>query len=184
MIYNPLRENWQFKCKVRRTVVLFCSADLSTKRKGFDLVYELWKSRPDFPLLIAVGANDISGYEGLTNLQCVGKKTPRELIDLYCQARFFLTPAKQEMFGQTTAEALSLGTPVISNRTIGGQELIRYDDDGIIVDLFEGNDDLLLLAQACDEMLSKKIDYQKIAKRNNPRFQGKLVRNYNIVAAD
>ena len=89
LIYNPLPENWTLKCGVQRTLVLFCCAELSTKRKGFDLVYELWKSRPDFPLLVAVGANGSARYEDLINLKCVGKKTPLELRELYCQARFF-----------------------------------------------------------------------------------------------
>jgi hypothetical protein len=178
----PLDVKWVSNHAMGRNHVLFCAADLRNPRKGFLLLYELWKSRPDYPLLTAVGAHHES-FDKLPNLQFVGLKTSMELLKLYQGARLFITPASQEMFGQTTAESLAVGTPVISGRTWGALELIREEEDGLIVDLDDEKLRRFNLEVAIDALLGRTFNYEDIADRNFLKFRTDVVRRYTEIVS-
>lgn len=68
------------------------------------------------------------------NIQFLGHVTDAELVDLYRGAKAFLALAKDEDFGITPVEAMSVGTPVIAFNGGGYKETIVQNKTGLLFD--------------------------------------------------
>lgn len=112
-------------------------------KKGLDRLIAAWKWVPDLTLIIA--GNDESGYqkelEKLANLhqaaariRFVGSVADRHKWALYEHATMFVLPSYSENFGNTVAEAMAMGCPVVVTPEVGLAGLVRASGAGIVVD--------------------------------------------------
>lgn len=174
----PLLKKWKSVHREgnnKRSRFMFIAADVSNRRKGFQLVHDLWHKHPEWPMLTVVG-NGSQGFKQASNIEFLGFQSDGEIAKLLASSLGLVTPATHEMFGQTTSEALSLGTPVISSETIGGMELIEDGTTGYILPLWKGNDDEALLANALEAIIDGQIDFDQVLRLNVDRFSTKVVK--------
>lgn len=77
----------------------------------------------------------------------VGHRPHAELLRALALARIFVHPSREEAFGRTVAEAMSLGTPVIGHRTGGAVPwLLEEGRCGVLTD---ANDPVALADAIC-----------------------------------
>lgn len=173
----PLLKKWEYshvEGSEPRNRFMFIAADVSNRRKGFRLVHELWQKHPEWPMLTVVGKG-WQGFKQASNIEFLGFQSNSEIAKLLASSLGLITPATQEMFGQTTSEALALGTPVISAETIGGLELIEDGRTGYILPLWKGEDDQALLEKAVEAIIAGQIDFDEVLRLNADRFSTKVV---------
>ena len=89
----------------------------------------------------------------------------RKLVDMYNKADCFVLPSRFETFGVVYAEALCTGTPIISTRN-GGIDDIYEEGCGCLVSV--DNEDELENAMKC--VMSDTFDHQTIAERYQRKF--------------
>lgn len=98
--------------------------------KGIDRLLAAFAKRPDYPLVV-VGQQDSAReavLEAPANARLVGRVPREELRSYYASARALVFPsACAETFGLAAAEALSCGTPVISSRCGGTEEIVTEE---------------------------------------------------------
>jgi glycosyltransferase involved in cell wall biosynthesis len=71
--------------------------------------------------------------KGMHEVECLGKVSKENLIDLYQRASVFVCPSLWEDFGLVTLEALSCGTPVVASNVGGIKEVVKHNTNGILV---------------------------------------------------
>jgi D-inositol-3-phosphate glycosyltransferase len=86
------------------------------------------------------------------------KPTIEVLASIYSSADIFVHSSRFEGFANTCAEALSCGTPVVTYRTPGIEDIVIHGQTGIIVDQFEP----IYMARAIVHTLTKKDLYLKL----------------------
>jgi glycosyltransferase involved in cell wall biosynthesis len=84
----------------------------------------------------------------------LGKKLPGELAQLMQQSALLVLPSRMESFGVVLVEALACGTPVVSTRC-GGPEDIVTPETGVLV--APGDPDAL--AQGIAQVLDRRQNY-------------------------
>ncbi len=70
-----------------------------------------------------------------------------QMISFYQEVHLMLTLSAQEAFGKTVAEAMSQGTPVVAFDNSGPADIVRNNENGLLVPL----DDQLQLLEAIDK---------------------------------
>jgi len=107
--------------------------ELGDNRKGFDLVFEAWRSLAatwSDAEVVVVGAGRLlsfweqrSAAAGLTErLRFVGHR--RDVAEILRISDLLIAPSRYEPYGLSIAEAVSVGLPVIATRTAGAAELL------------------------------------------------------------
>ena len=127
--------------------------------KGIELALEAAK-KSGFTLRIA-GAQ--SGYwdfdrESKGNVEFLGPVSDEELSELYKGAKAFLALSKDEDFGITPVEAMSLGVPVIAFNGGGYKETVVNNKTGILFDDYSSDG----LIKAIKEFEKTKFDKEFI----------------------
>lgn len=108
--------------------------------KGLEMAVEAAK-KAGFELKIA---GSRAGYSQLDttsteNISFLGHVSDEELVRLYKGAKAFLALAKDEDFGITPVEAMSVGTPVIAYNGGGYKETVVNGKTGILFDDYSVN---------------------------------------------
>lgn len=110
-------------------------------RKGFDVLFRLWRRDPVPGLrLVLVGAD-----ERLARWQREAGRAPlagRVLVTgprndvpaALAAADVVCVPSRQEAFGNVVLEACAAGVPVVTSRATGAAELLAPPLDGLVVD--------------------------------------------------
>ena len=107
-----------------------------------------------------VNEKGLSDYISFT-----GAVQNRKLVDLYNRADFFVLPSRFETFGVVYAEALCTGTPIISTRN-GGIDDIYENGCGYLV----GVDNEDELEDAMRHIMTDKFDHRAIAEKYQSKF--------------
>lgn len=98
--------------------------------KGIDRLLAAFAKRPDYPLVV-VGQQDSArqaALEAPANAHLVGRVPREQLHGYYASATALVFPsACAETFGLSAAEALSCGTPVLSSRCGGTEEIVTEE---------------------------------------------------------
>ncbi len=84
----------------------------------------------------------------------VGKKSPAEVAALMQQSAMLVLPSRIESFGMVLVEALACGTPVVSTRCGGPEEIVTEQ-----VGALAAPEDPEALAEAIDRVLSRAAEY-------------------------
>ncbi|MDQ2959093.1 MAG: glycosyltransferase family 4 protein, partial [Actinomycetota bacterium] len=128
-------------------------------RKGLDIVLDAMSRLADrAPTLVVVGQPGWGGVEvaaeaarlGLPadRVRVLGKVSDRDLAVLVRQAEILLAPSRAEGFGLPVAEAMALGTPVISS---DAPALVEVGGDAVMVVARDRPDEL---AEAVEHLMS------------------------------
>lgn len=132
-------------------VVLFVGA-LGDRRKGFDTVFEAWRSvcrRTDWDaqLLVAGSGAELAGWRARAStdgtagrITFLGYRT--DVADLMAAADLIVHPARYEAYGLAVHEALCCGVPAIVSACAGVVERMPESLAGLLIHDAESADDL------------------------------------------
>lgn len=149
----------------KRKNYIFYAGRLDDPRKNIPLLIKSFhlfhKKHPNFQLLLAGGGSGeleklVDQLNIASSVKFLGKISREDLISHYQNARVFVSTASQEGFGISVAEAMSCGTPVISTKS-GGVEDIIDNDTGILVNASERNISTALHTLVTDQKLWNKL---------------------------
>ena len=119
--------------KARDKTIVFISVNIYDERKGLQRVLDIWPTleMKGYRLEIIGEHNNVTSQ----NPQIIyhGSMSSEKILEILSRSSFLITPAKNEMFGQTSIEALIFGTPVISTPTIGAMDIISEGVNGIFI---------------------------------------------------
>lgn len=107
--------------------------------KGVPALLDAMALRPEYPLVVVGEGSDarLITERRLANVRCVGRLPRERLRRFYESATALVFPSRcAETFGLTAAEALACGTPVVSTRA-GGVEDVVTPDVGYLYDTTE-----------------------------------------------
>lgn len=156
----------ELNIETEMVVFMFSSYALEDRRKGLkELITALESLNISNSLLICVGSYTNPPKTNL-NIKCVGAITDETtMAKLYSSSDYFITPAFEESFGQTTTEALSCGTPVIAFPCGIAVDIID-EELGVICKDFTS----MALLEAIKLAITRKYDRNKIRQRTIERF--------------
>ena len=110
----------------------FLAVGRLTRMKYFDQAIEVCE-KLRFPLTIVGAGPDLKRLKKMAGkyITFAGKVSNEELRDLYRESSALLQPGVED-FGMATAEALSLGTPVIAYSRGGAKEIVDHQVTGLL----------------------------------------------------
>ena len=160
-----------FGFKQDEIVFMFSSQSLEDKRKGLkELILALETLQIENSLLICIGSYKRPPNTSI-RIKCVGQINDEStMAKLYSASNFFVTPAFQESFGQTTTESLSCGTPVIAFPSGIAADIID-DELGVLCKDFT----VEALIESIKQALKRKYDQTIIRQRIINRFSYDLI---------
>lgn len=155
------------------------------KKKGIDILLEAWKKAKtkDWQLHIAGEGEpqyiqtlqNIIDAQGIQNARFVGGKYGDAKWDFIINADIFVLPTHSENFGIAIAEALAVGTPVITTTGTPWEELITHKC-GWWIELSVENltkaiesainsdkEDLQAMSKNAIQLIKEKYDIQSVA---------------------
>jgi glycosyltransferase involved in cell wall biosynthesis len=130
----------------------FVLVSTSHKRKGLDLLLEVFAMLPDSYQLVVAGT---SFQSKLANVQSLG--FVKNVDQLYRAADFLVHPAVYEPFGQIITEAFACRLPVIVSMNVGAKELVN-ETNGIVVP----NLDLATWLKCLEESVDKTFSFEGV----------------------
>lgn len=182
--YRPIDKNTArslLKLPLDKNLILFGAiGGTKDERKGFrflvSAIKELIASDALESLEILVfGSSNNSSIEGINTIpyNCGKLNDDISLAVLYSAADVMIVPSIQEAFGQTAAESLACGTPVISFKTTGLIDIVEHKENGYLADCFDPHD----LAHGISWILEDRERYQDL--RKNARRKAEL--DFNLI---
>ena len=109
------------------------------RRKGFDLLLDLWRTRPppDTTLVLVGGDERLARWRGEAaaldgRVIVTGPRADVEAI--LAAADVVCVPSRQEAFGNVVLEACAAGVPVVTSRRTGAAELLAGTLAELVVD--------------------------------------------------
>lgn len=118
-----------------KKILLFVSADIENKRKGFDLLLKALSNLVSNGVEIcAVGERDLNiSYQ--TNVNFLGRIFDERLMALaYSAADAFVLPSREDNLPNVMLESLACGTPVIAFPVGGILDVIKPGFNGILAE--------------------------------------------------
>ena len=144
---NLARELLRIPQDGRRLVLFGALSAARDPRKGFDLLQRAlgrlngseWKDR----LRLATFGADPSEIDGELGLPCTHFGVLRDDLSLvlaYSAADAMVVPSREEAFGQTAAEALACGAPVVCFDSSGLREVVDHRVNGYRAECYDVDD--------------------------------------------
>jgi len=161
-----------FSCKERTKKAegpfIFLTVAFLTPNKGIDVLLKAFaaKFRGNPEVRLEIGGDGkqraelerLSRHLGISNqVTFLGKLNRFEVREAMCRSSVFVLPSHYETFGVVLIEAMSTGTPVISTRS-GGPEEIVNEDSGLLVE----PNNVVALSQAMRSVTQRKFDNKRI----------------------
>jgi len=149
--------------------------------KGLDLAVEA-ALKDGFKLKIA---GSQPGYFTQRNLKSKGKVeflgqvTDEELAKLYKGAKAFLALSKDEDFGMTLVEAMSVGTPVIAYNGGGYRETVLQGKTGLLFDDYSAEGLIKAIKQFNGLTINPKDCLEQAQKFSKERFKRDILNFVN-----
>ncbi len=119
-----LRKKWGFS--EGDYLILFVGYD--TKRKGLELLLEVFPQLPEKAKLI------VAGKEGKSTERIYFLGKVKEVEELYALSDLFVLPTLYDPGALATLEALACGTPVITTPFDGTSEFVKEGVNGFVVE--------------------------------------------------
>lgn len=148
-------------------VILFLSADVSDKRKGFyyfaKAIQRLREVNPDLAnnttvILVGENGNYVNKYLPVKILNLGGTRSQSRLVEYYCLADVFVSASLADNFPSTSLESLACGTPIVAFDVGGVSEIVVDKKTGLlaesknIIDLSSDIEELLVNSELRKEM--------------------------------
>jgi glycosyltransferase involved in cell wall biosynthesis len=133
-------------------VIMFAAQTISDHRKGMDSLIEAIRNlnAPSETILLAVGSGRIPEQVGQKSISISELKSQRLLSFAYSAADVFVSPAREEAFGQVNLEAIACGTPVVAFDIGGIPDVVRPKQTGLLA----APEDVRSLREAIETILS------------------------------
>ena len=150
-----------------RRIILFgaSSGVLNDPRKGFQFLREALEklAQTELGKRSAVAIFGISTPDPPLDLNLPTHYLGRLSDDLtlaltYAAADVMVVPSTQETFGQTAAEAIACGTPVVAFNATGLKDVVNHQEDGYLATAFDSAD----LAKGIQWVLADEARYQQL----------------------
>lgn len=150
VIPNPLPKKLIMKSQLKNKKII-CVGRL-TKQKGFDILIngslKFFLKYPEWELEIFGEGEDRKELLDLIKKQKLEKnikinEPTRNIYDEYLKSTIFILPSRFEPFGMVLIEAMSCGLVPIAFNSLGPNEIITNNYDGLIIN--EGNIEELFL---------------------------------------
>ena len=183
--YHPKEKEYvrkKYNIPSNAIVLLFVAYDITTKRKGLDILIRAINTISDDRILILAVGNT----RGFTNPSVIttGPVDDSETMSEYISAAdYFVMPSLQEAFAQTPLEAMACGIPAVVFPVSGSEELIS-ETNGIrcngfsVEDLVEGLQSAFKKKYCADEIrkdVEERFSPQKIATQYVSLYQHMLL---------
>jgi glycosyltransferase involved in cell wall biosynthesis len=134
-------------------------------------------SEPDAHL-ICVGARDPLESKWWAFLQQKSLRSPfssrihwigpvDDIRPWYRAASILLLPSMNEPFGRVLVESMAIGVPVVAMRSGGIQEIVRHDEDGLLVT----HANSIELGRACLRLLREKALRERLGQSSKERAE-------------
>ena len=168
--------------RIKNERFLLCVARLDDLRKNISLLlrafHEVKKSIKDVKLLLIGSCRKrqrvfklLCSKLGIErSVRFLGHVKLDDLISYYQRAEVFVLPSKQEGLGIVVLEAMACGTPVISTKCGGPEEIII---DGVNGYLVPNNNDPQVLSEKIIELLENKLLLQKMGENARKYVEAK-----------
>ena len=143
--------------------------------KGLDMAIEA-ALKGGFKLKIA---GSKAGYFSLNHpksnqIEFLGQVTDKELIELYKGAKGFLALSRDEDFGITPVEAMSVGTPVIAFNGGGYKETVLNRKTGLLFDNYSVDGLISAIKQFNNLIIDPKDCIEQSLKFSKERFKKEI----------
>lgn len=164
---------------------LICmSTPLSNKIKGINLFIQAMHRLHAQNIKLDIttfGGPPILDLPPMGTIQHMGRiDAATELANLYSSADIMVTASLMESFGQTAAESLACGTPVVCFDTSGLRDIVQHKKNGYCAECFSPDS----LAEGIQWCLADPTQYQKLQAQARPsvahRFSIDTIANKTI----
>jgi glycosyltransferase involved in cell wall biosynthesis len=144
-------------------LILVASEHLNTSFKGKDEVLKLIFHARSLKFKVGILGNTEINENGVLNFGFISSR--EQLKYYYCASDFTFVPSKAETFGNTVAESLLCGTPVIAFNLPPMNENIEHEQTGILLDPFHWENQIKV-------HLNKDFGFERtlIAHKSKERF--------------
>ncbi|MEI6312500.1 MAG: glycosyltransferase family 4 protein [Bacteroidota bacterium] len=123
------RALYQKKYGIDDTQINFCFVSTSHKRKGLELLINIFSSPENKHKHLYIAGSHTSYKQ--TNIHSLGFIT--EMHELYSAVDATLHPAIYEPFGQIISESIACGTYVMASDNVGAKEIILDKEIGLVL---------------------------------------------------
>jgi glycosyltransferase involved in cell wall biosynthesis len=165
----------KYNLNYNKKYILFLSADINDKRKGFKYLVNVLnklKNKKDIVLLTAGKKIDMSYLDNNFEIHQFGYITSeKKLNEIYSLSDVFVMPTLADNFPCTIIECMSSGTPVISFDVGGINEQISSETGWLVK---KGNEDELFRAMQYSLENMNKLKMFSINSRNS------VVKNFSL----
>jgi glycosyltransferase involved in cell wall biosynthesis len=180
VIYNGInnevfRPNHLSATHARRTTRLLTVSRL-INRKGLEYLFIAVAAIEGHPLhvdIVGTGSaekrlRDMVVKLGLENIVTFhGYQPPAELARLYNEADIFVLPSISESLGLVFLEAMACGLPIIATHVGGIPEIVKNNENGILVDAAKPNQ----IAYAITTLIDKPALRKRFAQNNAAKIR-------------
>lgn len=154
-----------FQLDMNKRYLLFGADIIKAKRKGLHLAEQTLKKLNELDIIpVFFGKGTIQLDIPFIHMGYI--KDPKRLSALYTAADVFVMTATEEAFGQTTLEALAMGTPVVSFPNGGALDMIQNGFNGFLAESFTVSS----LVSAIQKAVVTQFDNTKIRQDVQNRF--------------
>ena len=177
---NISNENkFKFLDDVNKPIILYCGRLLALKglKTLIDSMKEILKKEDAY--FVFAGSGNIKMWDKLLKLNNIPKKNYRflgyveyeKIHHLYSKADIFVLPSFTESCPLTVLEAMSNGLPVIATKVGGTAEIIRNNEDGILIEAANVN--------ALTKNILKLLNNSTLRKRISNNARRKVKKRFN-----
>lgn len=160
----------------RRPRIACMSTPLTNRIKGIELFMEAMHCLHAKGIKLDIttfGGPPLPDLPPLGTVQHMGHiDDPHELAKLYASSDLLVTASRMESFGQTAAEALACGTPVVCFDTSGLRDIVEHKQNGYRAECFSSEN----LADGIIWCLEDATRYQRL--RNHAQFS--IINKFDI----
>lgn len=128
-----------------KKVILFGSCDVRDRRKGLHLLKKAMAKlaenhRNEYHMVLFGGGSSSTKFDDIptTGLGYINDKHKQRTA--YSAADVMIVPSLEEPFGQTVTEAMACGTPVVTFRNIGPEDMVDHKINGYIANYADSYD--------------------------------------------
>jgi len=176
---SPLREGREkFNLPKEKRLILFGAIGaIEDERKGFMKLREaLNKMNREDVELVVFGSERSKDLPSLSlKVHYLGRiEDEKELALLYSACDLMVVPSKQEAFGQTAAEALSCGTPVVAFGCTGLTDIVDHKINGYLAKPYDIDDLRRGIEWVLERPNPKELSF-KAREKVKREFDSKLV---------
>ncbi len=143
-IYNGIDLSLSFKKTSKFKDKTIITAGRLVPWKGFDVLIRLLKHIPEWRLMIVGSGDDRERLEKIMHEEKVqdrvvflGQLTRTDLFEYIYKSNIFILASDFESFSFQVVESMHVGTPVIVKNIGNLSEIIRHEENGILIDNLE-----------------------------------------------